>query len=186
MPHGKRIHHHSAGFTLMEVLVATVVLLIGIVAVAQLVPVSVGLDANNRRDTTALVIAQREMDALMSQPIGSTTFTDPQGVTCPAAAICNLGVVVGAVANAPVLAGSTIIPNIGGRPYINYNAATVAGYNFLYADPNDPSGSYDIRWAVITYGNAGVAYGKRFIVGVRKAEGNGFFVPISLDSMVEK
>lgn len=183
MPCAKRIHRQSTGFTLMEVLVATVVLLIGIVAVAQLVPVSVGLDSRNRRDTTALVVAQREMDALMSQPVTNTTFTDPQGVTCPAALVCNLG----NPATPLVLVGSPVVPQIGGRSYINYNAATVAGYNFLYSDPNDPSGSYDIRWAVITYSNAaGVAYGKRIILGVRKTEGNGSFVPISLDSMVEK
>lgn len=182
MQHVKRIHNQCTGFTLMEVLVATVVLLIGIVAVAQLVPVSVGLDSRNLRDTTALVIAQREMDALMSQPVTTTTFTDPQGLTCPAATVCNLG----NPATPLVPVGSTVIPNIGGRPYINYNAATVAGYNFLYSDPNDPSGSYDIRWAVITYANAGIAYGKRIILGVRKTEGNGSFVPISLDSMVEK
>ena len=178
----KRIHRH-AGFTLMEVLVATVVLLIGIVAVAQLVPVSVGLNANNRRDTTSLVIAQREMDALMSQPIANATFTDPLGLTCPAANVCNLG---GAPATPPACVGNCPTLNIGNRPFINYNAAAVAGYSFNYTDPNDPSGSYDIRWSVFTYGNAAGPYGKRFVVGVRRIGGNGSFLPISLDSMVEK
>lgn len=181
MQRTKRIRSQR-GFTLMEVLVATVVLLIGIVAVAQLVPVSIGLDANNRRDTTSLVIAQREMDALMSQPMAQPTFTDPQGLTCPAAAVCNLG---GAPANPPVCAGNCPTLNIGNRPFINFNAAAVAGYSFNYADPNDPSGSYDIRWAVFTYGNA-APFGKRFVVGVRRIGGNGSFLPISLDSMVEK
>ena len=182
MQHTKRIRSQR-GFTLMEVLVATVVLLIGIVAVAQLVPVSVGLDANNRRDTTSLVIAQREMDALRSQPIANTTFTDPQGLTCPAAAVCNLGIPVAGTAcsgNCPPLL-------FGNQPFINYAAAAVAGYSINYNDPNDPSGSYDIRWAVITYASpAGVAYGKRFIVGVRRFGGNGPLFPIALDSMVEK
>lgn len=182
MPHAKQIQSPSAGFTLMEVLVATVVLLIGIVAVAQLVPVSVGLDANNRRDTTSLVIAQREMDALMAQPIGNFTFTDAQGLTCPAAAVCNLG---NAAVNG-VCAGNCPTLNIAGRPFINYNAAAVAGYSFVLSDPNDPSGSYDVRWAVVTFANGGAAFGKRFVVGVRKSGGNGSFLPISLDSMVEK
>jgi len=182
MQHAMRIRTQR-GFTLMEVLVASVVLLIGIVAVAQLVPVYVGLDANNRRDTTSLVIAQRQMDALMSQPIGNTTFTDAQGLTCPAAAACNLG---GAGAIPPVCAGNCPTLNIGNRPFINFNAAAVAGYSFVLSDPNDPSGSYDVRWAVFAYGNAGGTYGKRFVVGVRKSSGNGPLLPISLDSMVEK
>ena len=183
MQHAKKIHNQRAGFTLMEVLVASVVLLIGIVAVAQLVPVSIGLDANNRRDTTSLVIAQREMDALMSQPIGNATFTDAQGLTCPVAAICSLG---GAPAIPPVCAGSCPTLPIGNRPFINFNAAAVAGYSFVLADPNDPSGSYDVRWAVFTYGAGAAASGKRFVVGVRKSGGNDTFLPISLDSMVEK
>ena len=181
MQHIKRIRSQS-GFTLIEVLVASLVLLIGIVAVAQLVPVSVGLDANNRRDTTSLVIAQREMDALMSQPVTNTTFTDAQGLTCPAATICSLG---GAAATPPVCAGNCPTLNIGGRPFINFNAAAVAGYSFNYTDPNDTSGSYDVRWAVFAYGN-GTPSGKRFVVGVRRIGGNGAFLPISLDSMVEK
>jgi len=190
MQHTKRIRTQR-GFTLMEVLVASAVLLIGIVAVAQLVPVSVGLDANNRRDTTSLVIAQREMDALMSQPMANTTFQDactPAGspntcFTCPFNAVCNLG---GAAANPPACAGNCPTLNIGNRPFINFNAAAVAGYSFNYTDPNDTSGSYDIRWAVFAYGNAAATYGKRFVVGVRRIGGNGAFLPISLDSMVEK
>ena len=182
MQHSKRIRSQR-GFTLIEVLVASLVLLIGIVAVAQLVPVSVGLDANNRRDTTSLVIAQREMDALMSQPVTNTVFTDAQGLTCPVAAVCNLG---GVAATPPVCAGNCPTLNFGGRPFINYNAAAIAGYSFNYTDPNDTSGSYDIRWAVFTYGNPGTASAKRFVVGVRRIGGNGTFLPISLDSMVEK
>lgn len=178
----KQIRSQS-GFTLIEVLVASLVLLIGIVAVAQLVPVSVGLDANNRRDTTSLVVAQREMDALMSQPVTNTTFTDAQGLTCPAATVCSLG---GAAAIPPVCAGNCPTLNIGGRPFINFNAAAVAGYSFNYTDPNDTSGSYDVRWAVFAYGNGAAASAKRFVVGVRRIGGNGVFLPISLDSMVEK
>ena len=47
------------GFTLVEVLLATVVLLVGVVAVAQLVPISLTVNSANRGDSTALVIEQR-------------------------------------------------------------------------------------------------------------------------------
>ncbi|MGH9643461.1 MAG: type IV pilus modification PilV family protein [Terriglobales bacterium] len=170
--------HTQSGFTLVEMLIATAVLLIGIVAVAKLVPVAVGLDASNRRDSTALVIAQREMDYMVGQPLSATTFADPQGILCPAATNCNLGV----AATPPALEGSPVIM-VGSRPLIDFSQAKVAGYSFTYADPNDPADvAYDIRWAVIAFSNGA----KRFMVGVRRQGGNTPLLPVTLDTMVEK
>lgn len=176
-------NNRQSGFTMMEVLIATVVLVISLVGVAQLVPLSIRLNAANRRDSTSLVIAQRELDAMIDQPITATTFTDAQGLVCGAAAVCNLG----APAIPTAAAGSPTVM-FANRPFIDYSKATVPGYNYTYTDPNDPAGtSYDIRWAVITYTNAsGVATGRRIIVGVRKLGSNTPLLPVALDSMVEK
>ena len=57
-------------------LIATVIVIVGLVAVAQLVPVSVMMNSNNRNDGTALVFAQREMETLREQPLTSLTFAD--------------------------------------------------------------------------------------------------------------
>lgn len=174
--------YNQHGFTLIEMAVATAVLLIGIVGVAKLVPVAVNMNMGNRNDSTSLVVAQREMDALLSQPIGSLTFSDPQGLVCPAAAVCNLG----NPATPNAIVGSTLL-NLGNRPLINYGVAQVAGYSFNYSDPDDPTNTqYDIRWAVITLGNGTTASAKRFIVGVRRTGGNGTFLPITLDAAVDK
>lgn len=174
--------HNQRGFTLIEMAVATAVLLIGIVGVAKLVPVAVNMNMGNRNDSTSLVIAQREMDALTAQPIANLTFSDPQGIVCPAAGLCNLG----NPATPGVIVGSPLL-NLGNRPLINYGVAQVAGYSFNYSDPNDPSDTqYDIRWAVITLGNGTTASAKRFIVGVRRTGGNGTFLPITLDAAVDK
>ena len=48
------------------------VLMIGLVAVAQLVPMSVRLNSGNRDDSTAMAFAQRELDAMIEQPIGAS------------------------------------------------------------------------------------------------------------------
>src|SRR6266852_4055845 len=72
----------QSGFTLMEVLVATIVLLTGIVATAQLVPVAVTMNNNNPRDSTALVIAQRELSQMIEQPMSAPQFTDNLGNVC--------------------------------------------------------------------------------------------------------
>jgi len=72
------------GFTLTEMLIATAIILVGLVAVAQLVPASALLNANNRSDGTALVFTQRELEYMREQtlvvPVAPPpTFTDPLG-----------------------------------------------------------------------------------------------------------
>jgi len=170
------------GFTLVEMLIATVIVIVGLVAVAQLVPTSVMMNAYNRNDGTALVVAQRQMEALRAQPLASTTFSDSTGLACyPAGNICNLGdpaqpkVLVGS----PVAAGTTII---------DFAATAVDGYNFSYLDPNDPfSAPYDIRWAVITLTNPqGAVVGKRFLVGVFRRGMKTPTLPVTLDSTVQR
>ena len=173
----------QSGFTMIEMLIATVVFVVGLVAVAQLVPLSIRLNGANRNDSTALVFAQRELDEMADQPITATTFSDPQGVLCPPATLCNLG--TAATPKVPV--GSPVVMFNSSVPMIDFSAAAVANYSFNYADPNDPFGlSYDVRWAVITYANGANPTGKRFIVGVRRRGGNAPFLPVTLDTMVEK
>jgi prepilin-type N-terminal cleavage/methylation domain-containing protein len=174
----------QAGFTLTEVLLATVVLLVGLVAVAQLVPLSLFLNGANRIDSTSLVIAQREMDYLLAQPVNQLSFSDPQGVGCPLSVTCNLG----DPTQPNVIVGNPVVV-VGSTPVIDFSASMVTGYSFpdQYVDPNDPSGAtYDVRWAVITSATGGNVAGKRFFVGVRKQGGNAFYPPITLDSQVQK
>jgi len=182
MPHTIERQNSRRGFTLVEVLIATVVLLIGIVGVAELVPFATSLNSKNRVDSTALVIAQREMDALTAQPLTATTFTSTQGLTCAVAANCSLG----NPASPLTVVGSPVV-TFDNRPFIDYTAAPVTGYNYTYSDPDNPAGgAYDIRWAVITFASGPTVYGKRFIVGVRQVGGNGPLLPVALDSMVDK
>jgi prepilin-type N-terminal cleavage/methylation domain-containing protein len=164
------------GFTLIELLVAMLVLMIGLVAVAQLVPMSVRLNSGNRDDSTAMAFAQRELDAMIEQPMIAPTFTDPNGF------LCNLG----DPTQPKVLVGSPVLM-INNRPQINFAVAQVPGYSFLYRDPNDPYFIwYDVRWAVITYTNAGNPTAKRFILGALRRTNNATFLPLTLDTMVEK
>jgi len=181
-PKSRKRQCEQSGFTMIEMMIATLVIVVGLVGVAQLIPLSIRLNGANRNDSTALVFAQRELDEMVDQPVTAATFSDPQGVLCPVAANCNLG----NPANPKVPVGSPIVM-LNGRPVIDFTQAQVANYSFNYADPNDPFGlSYDVRWNVITYANAGTATGKRFIVGVRRRGGNAPFLPVTLDTMVEK
>lgn len=170
------------GFSILEMLLATVILLVGLVAIAQLVPATILLNYRNRTDSSALVFAQRELDQMLAQPLTSVSFTDPQGVYCPVGNTCYLG----DPTQPNQRVGTNVLLGLGNVPIIDFGS-TVANYNFTYQDPTDPSGvTYDVRWAVITTGNGATAYSKRFILGIRQAGGNGYFQPITLDTMVGK
>jgi prepilin-type N-terminal cleavage/methylation domain-containing protein len=175
----------QTGFTLVELLVAMLVLMVGLIAVAQLVPMAVRLNSGNRDDSTAMAFAQRELDALIEQPISITApqgFTDPNGVLCPPLTTCLLG----DATQPKVLVGSPVLM-INNRPQLDFGVAQVPGYSFNYTDPNDPYNlTYDVRWAVITYSNAGNPSAKRFILGALRRSNNTAFLPLTLDTMVEK
>jgi prepilin-type N-terminal cleavage/methylation domain-containing protein len=171
------------GFTLTEMLIATAIVLFGLVAVAQLVPTSMLLNSNNRNDSTALVIAQRQLEAMRAFPLTQLTFADPRGVTCPLGNTCNLG----DPTQPKVVVGGPVVPDSYGEPIINFSAAPVPGYSFTYTDPNDPYGVVnDVRWAVITTTNGPITTGRRIIVGVFRRGMKTPFLPITLDVTVVK
>lgn len=171
------------GFSILEMMLATILLLVGLVAVAQLVPASILMNYRNRTNSSAMVFAQRELDQMLDQPINPplNQFTDALGNTCQ----------LGDPTVTNSVQGSTVT-TLNNQPIIVFNSpnpplAPTNGYGFTYADPNDPSGTtYDVRWAVIITGSSGRASSKRFILGVRQVGGNGYFQPITLDTMVEK
>src|SRR6266404_1002517 len=131
----RNARYKQSGFTMIEMLIATVVFVVGLVAVAQLVPLSIRLNGANRNDSTSLVFAQRELAVMVGQPITATTFSDPQGVLCPLATLCKLG----DAATPKVPVGSAVVM-LNNRPMIDFTAAAVANYSFTYKDPNDPFG----------------------------------------------
>lgn len=181
----KKARVQEQGFSILEMLIATVILLVGLVAVAQLVPASVLLNYRNRMDSSALVFAQRQLDVLLDQPLNPVNclncFTDLQGNTYQLGDPATPNVVQGN--NVLTFNNQTLIDFTGPTP----PAYPTNGYGFTYQDPADPNGTtYDVRWAVIVTGNGTVAASKRFILGVRQIGGNGYFLPITLDTMVTK
>jgi prepilin-type N-terminal cleavage/methylation domain-containing protein len=171
-----KVRDGQRGFSLLEMMMATVILLVGLVAIAQLVPASILLNYRNRTDSSALVFAQRELDQILDQPLVSVSFLDAMGHTC------NLG-----NAGSPnTVQGSPVIV-VNNQALIDFTVPPVTNYSFTYQDPTDPSGtSYDVRWAVIITGNGTSVSAKRFILGVRQQGGNGYFQPVTLDTMVER
>jgi Tfp pilus assembly protein PilV len=176
-------HSSQLGFTLVEMLIATVIVIVGLVAVAQLVPASVMLDSHNRNDGTALVFAQRQMEAMRERPLSATTFSDPEGVVCPLGQTCELG----DPTKPKTIVGCPVVV-FQNSPIIDFTAAPVTGYSFTYKDPNDPSETIaDVRWAVITNVNsARVPISRRIILGVFRRGMASPSLPVTLDVMLEK
>ena len=170
--------NNERGFSLLEMMLATIILLVGIVAIAQLVPASILMNYRNRNDSSALVFAQRELDQFIDQPLSLTVpFTDALGQTCS----------LGNPASPNIVQGSPVLL-FNNQAIIDFGSAPVTNFSFTYLeDPADPtSTTYDVRWAVILTGNGSSVYSKRFILGVRQQGGNGYFQPITLDTMVQK
>jgi prepilin-type N-terminal cleavage/methylation domain-containing protein len=170
------------GFTLMEVTVATLVLLSGLIAVAQLVPVALTANNGNRRDSSASVIAQRALAQFMQLPV---TFPGPYTDPLPNN-ICSSGCNLGDATQPGVTVGSPVVI-INNRPAINFGAAKVAGYNATATDPEDPYGAqYDVRWAVITGGNGATASSRRFMIAARQINASAYTLPLTFDAMVQR
>lgn len=166
------------GFTLTELLIATAILLFGVVSIVQLVPNAMQANLRNRYDSTAVVMAERYLDQMLSQPLSATQFTNADGV------VMNLGGVAG-FAGSPLatmnLAGGQV------NVLINFQANPVAGYNLVYADPNDPSGvRYEVRWAVTTDVLGPTVVAKRFFVGVWKRDPRVVLPPVTLEAWVQR
>jgi len=179
----RKVSRKQSGFTLTEVLMAIVILLVGIVAVAQLVPASIGSNSANRNDSSALVFAQREMDQFLLQPLNMSISPPAFIETIDAQTFtCYLG--------DPTQPSNTVVGSPVTEFYnqlvINFSSSPVANYSFTYHDPNDPFGLvYDVRWAVITTTNSsGFVTSKRFILGARKTGGNGIYNPVTLDTIL--
>ena len=176
---------NERGFTLTELLIATAIVLVGLVAVAELVPASVMLNSNNRSNATALVLAQRQLEAMREVSLNTTTFNDPLGVLCPLATTCYLG----DPTQPGQIVGSPVTLDTQGSPVIDFSAASVTGYSFTYIDPNDPfAATNDVRWAVITFTNPlnHTATGRRIILGVLRRGSQNLTLPVTLDVLGSK
>lgn len=167
----------ARGFSMIELLIAALVLLFGVAAVVQLVPNAMQANLRSKQDSTAVVVAERLLDQMLSQPMTAANFTSADGRVCD----------LGSTANPNVFFGSAVM-NQGGRTVINFNGATVNGYNYApaWVDPNEPNAAgYEIRWAVVTRVSGANAVHKRFLVGVwKRGIGGRNMIPVTVEGAV--
>jgi prepilin-type N-terminal cleavage/methylation domain-containing protein len=161
------------GFSFLEMVIASAVLLVGILSVAQLVPASLKANLYNRMDTMAMTVAQRELDQMLNQPLSVSSFTDKDGY------FVNLG------------AGGSPVYMDNSKAMIDFSAGPVDGFNIQdYFDHSayDPNGpKFEVRWAVFPItSNAGAVVGRRIIIGCRQTNSGQPMLPVGLDTSVQR
>lgn len=172
----------ARGFTLVELVVAMGVMLFGIAAVAQLVPLALQSNTRNRHDSTAVVLAERLLNQMVTQQLSATQFTDVDGRV----------IMLGSV-TASGLSGNPVIV-VSARPNgplvlvrIDFAANAVANYNFTYTNPNDALPiPYEVRWSVITNMQGPTIVSKRFLVGVWRRDPRGVTIPVTVEAWVQR
>lgn len=176
--------------SLLEMVLASAILMVGILSVVQLVPATLQLDVRNRMDTMATVIAQRELDQMLAQLQCSPQNPACHGLSTPG--------FVDSAGNNVSLDGSSSsgspVVMVGPTPVIDFSAGLVDGFNVQgYQDPNDPNfpngATFELRWAVIQQPfppTNGIVLSKRIIIGCRQTNANQPVLPVTLDTAVQK
>jgi prepilin-type N-terminal cleavage/methylation domain-containing protein len=177
----------QAGFTLIELMIATLVLAIGLTGGLLLILTSAANDNRSKMDSSATVLAQMTMEMIASVPANSTssstpsssvTVTDCNPTSSSASHTINtLGTNAGA--GAP-------LNSSGG---IDFSQSTVSGYQMSYyacqASTGDRQAIYDVRWYVQTIS----ADAKLVVVAAERTGTQGghaifFQQPVSLHAIV--
>jgi prepilin-type N-terminal cleavage/methylation domain-containing protein len=143
--------NREAGMSMIELMIAMVVLAIGLGALSSLFVLASATDNKNSRATSSALLAQKVIEQINAQNANVGTaivMTDCAG---------NQWNVLGAGGAAPVGAGATLTTNAtspyyGGIDPTQGFGAVPNGYKMQFVDcaVNGRQGVYDVRWNVIT------------------------------------
>jgi prepilin-type N-terminal cleavage/methylation domain-containing protein len=177
----RSIRYLQGGFSLIELMIATLVLAVGLAGAMLLVITSVAGDNRSKMDSTATVLSQMTMEMIASvsaSSSGTVTITDcnPSG-----------GSASHTINTAGSGGGSGATLTSGGA--IDFTAGTVSGYSMSFytcqASTSDRQALYDVRWNVKTLSPSA----KLVTVGARVStadtnQATRFAVPVTLQMIV--
>ncbi|MCU1286524.1 MAG: hypothetical protein JWO13_2874 [Acidobacteriales bacterium] len=150
----------ESGMTLVELLIAMMVLAIGLSGIMAMVVTALATNGRNRTDTSATLISQMVIEQMANIPASTNkvfTVTDCAGTvwninTTGAVAPAGAGAATRGTDNVPVWVSSDINFNVAAA----YGAAPGNGYGMAYASCGINAGQqiiYDVRWNIVVDAN---------------------------------
>lgn len=170
----------EAGFTLIEMLIATFVLSAGLMGGMALLVTAIANNSRSKIDSAATVLSQMTTEVISSVTASSSSSVSV--VDCNP----NSSSASHSLSTAATTSGAGAPLTSSGA--IDFSQAAVSGYSMIYyscqASTGDRQVSYDVRWNVKKLSaNAKLVVVAARQVGVNK-HGNYFAVPVSLRVIV--
>lgn len=150
--------HRQTGFSLIELLVAMFILVIGLLGGMVIILVAIASNAQNRFDSTAVTLAQSTMDRILVLS-ASSVAQNTSVVDCTGAAH-----VMNTTGSDPGLGAplTTLASIANGNQMIDFTQAPVNGYQMNYtlcaagaAGTIGNNQVYDVRWRIQNIANTG-------------------------------
>lgn len=183
-PLSQRNSSRERGMTIIELMVAVLILAAGMVGLSVLFSSAATSANRNKLDTNSTLVAKMVMEQISAQ--NPTYSTDIQLTDC--ANVTHTISTVGAAA--PNGAGSPLDQSASSLTYggIDFKQSAPTGYSMTYVDcQTGQQTSYDIRWNII---NISPGYTRMITVAARQANvsnsllgGVRFAIPVSLRSV---
>jgi Tfp pilus assembly protein PilV len=171
----QRRRNSQVGMSLIELLIAGVVLVVGCAGIMALIIGAVGSNGRNKKDTSAAAVAQMVLERIQTLPEGSTTTTTVTDCAGTAWTISS------AAGNGALVSGGAV-------DYVNqtYSSAP-ANYKMKYVvcEATGQQATYDVRWNIAQ----ATTHTSYVIIGSRPtgaASGNlkYFALPVTIRAMV--
>ena len=169
----------ESGFTLVEMVVAAAILLVGMTAGMTLIITAMANDSRSKNDSSATILSQMTIETIAAVPANATTsmtVVDCNPTTSSASHTINTTGSSGG-------AGATLTGGV-----IDFTAGTVSGYAMTYygcqASTSDRQLTYDVRWNIKTLSSDAklVTVAAKPIAGSTHA--NFLAVPVTLKMIV--
>ena len=173
--HARRKLHPESGMTMIELLIAGVVLVVGMLAIMVLLGLATGNNGRSKVDSSATMLSQAVVEQISAVLAGGGPGSIVDNNNCNGTG--NTWAIDSTSGNPPNGAGA---PLLGGK--IDFTQAAVAGAQMNYVDcAGNIRTTYDVRWNVQTIGPSGTFL---VTVGARPQGGAGgqftFSLPVNM------
>jgi len=192
----------SKGFSLIELLIAMLVLTVGLLGGMIVIVTAIASNARSRLDTTGVALAQSTMDRIIVLSISAATQSTSMS-DCTTNPPTTLPHTISTVASDAPGSGAPLTDMAGlpdGNQMIDFSQDPVAGYSMNYvlcatggdngaATTKGPPQIYDVRWHITNIANSSAPGNTQLVLVAAKnlgEAGNGvtqskfFTIPITL------